>query len=168
MLVVDSHYKYIKKEVVKRMAITSHSVIIPTSVEKVWEYVSRIENWAVMVPAYKEHEQIDEQKSVWTFEGNIKGFKKTVKMELNVTEFHEPSTIRFELEGLTDNFTGSGKFTAEETAGQTTMTGTIEVNAGGLTGAVFTPVIKMVLPKVTTRLTEKIARQIKQEKVPVL
>ena len=167
MLVVDSHYKYIKKEVVKRMAIASHSVIIPASVENVWEYVSQIENWAVMVPAYKEHEQIDEQKSVWTFEGNIKGFKKAVKMELNVTEFHEPSMIRFELKGVTENFTGSGKFTAEETAGQTTMTGTVEVNAGGLTGAVLTPVIKMVLPKVTTRLTEKIARQVKQEKVPV-
>ncbi|WP_225986002.1 SRPBCC family protein [Psychrobacillus glaciei] len=168
MLMVDLHYKYIKKEVVKCMALASHSVIIPTSVENVWEYVSQIENWAIMVPAYKEHEQIDEQKSVWTFEGNFKGFKKTVKMELNVTEFHEPSTIRFALKGLTDNFTGSGKFTAEEMAGQTAMTGTIEVNTGGLTGAVLTPVVKMVLPKVTTRLTEKIARQVKREEVSVL
>ncbi|MFJ7935606.1 SRPBCC family protein [Sporosarcina sp. NPDC096371] len=150
------------------MAIASHSVSIPTSVGNVWEYVSKIENWAVMVPAYKEHEQMDEQKSVWTFEGNFKGFKKTVQMELNITEFQEPSVIRFELKGLTDNFTGSGQFTAEETAGQTTMTGTVEVNAGGLTGAVLTPVIKMVLPKVTTRLTEKIARQVKREEVPAL
>ena len=150
------------------MAIASHSLVIPASGENVWEYVSQIENWATMVPAYKEHEQIDEQQSVWTFEGNFKGFKKTVKMELNITEFHGPSIIRFEIKGLTDNFTGSGKFAAEETAGQTTMTGTIEVNAGGLTGAVLTPVLKMVLPKVTTRLTEKIARQIKLEKVLAL
>ena len=150
------------------MAIASHSVNISTSVENVWEYVSQIENWATMVPAYKEHEQIDEKRSVWTFEGNFKGLKKAVKMELNITEFNEPSIIRFELKGLTDNFTGSGKFTAEETAGQTTMTGTIEVNAGGLTGAVLTPVIKMVLPKVTTRLTEKIARQVKLAEVPAL
>ena len=157
----------IEKKVVKRMAIASHSVNISASVENVWEYVSQIENWATMVPAYKEHEQIDEQKSVWTFEGNFKGLKKTVKMELDITEFHAPSTIRFELKGLTDNFTGSGQFTAEETAGQTTMTGTVEVNAGGLSGAVLSPVLKMVLPKVTSRLTEKIARQIKQDKVLV-
>ncbi|MFS0576428.1 SRPBCC family protein [Sporosarcina sp. 179-K 3D1 HS] len=150
------------------MALASHSVIIPTSVENVWNYVSQIENWATLVPAYKEHEQINEHLSVWTFEGNFKGLKKTVKMELDITEFQEPSTIRFELKGLTDNFTGSGEFTAEETAEETTMTGTIEVNAGGLTGAVLTPVIKMVLPKVTTRLTEKIARQVKQAEVPVL
>ena len=142
------------------MAIASHSVVISAPVENVWEYVSQVENWATMVPAYKEHEQIDEKKSIWVFEGNFKGIKKTVKMELNVTEFDEPSIIRFELKGLTDNFTGSGRFTAEETAGETTMTGTIEVNAGGLTGAMLTPVIKMVLPKVTTRLTEKMARQI--------
>ena len=100
------------------MAIASHSVVISTPVENVWNYVSQIENWATMVPAYKEHEQIDEQKSIWTFEGNFKGFKKTVKMELDVTEFDEPSNIRFELKGLTENFTGSGKFTAEETAGE--------------------------------------------------
>lgn len=158
---VDKFRRKIKKRVVKSMAVASHSVEIPSSVETVWEYVSQIENWATMVPAYKEHEQIDEEKSIWTFEGSFKGLKKTVKMELNVTEFDEPSIIRFELKGLTENFTGSGKFTAEETAEVTTMTGTIEVKAGGLTGAVLTPVIKMVLPKVTTRLTEKIARQIK-------
>lgn len=150
------------------MAIASHSVIIPASVEKVWNYVSQIENWATLVPAYKEHEQIDEQKSIWTFEGNLKGFKKTVKMELTITEFQEPSIIRFELNGITDNFTGSGKFTAEETAGETSMTGTIEVNAGGLTGAMLSPVIKMVLPKVTSRLTEKIARQINRVEASVL
>ena len=151
------------------MAIASHSVNIPASVDNVWNYVSQIENWATMVPAYKEHEQLDEQTSVWTFEGNFKGFTKTVKMELTITEFHEPSMIRFELNGITDNFTGSGEFTAEETtAGETTMIGTVEVNAGGLTGAVLSPVIKMVLPKVTTRLTEKIARQINRVEASVL
>lgn len=149
-----------QKKVVKQMAVASHSVTIPVAVEKVWDYVSKIEHWATMVPAYKEHEQIDERKSIWTFEGSFKGLKKTVKMELNIIEWNEPSSIKFELKGLTDNFTGSGKFTAEGTAEHTTMTGIIEVNAGGLSGAVLTPVIKMVLPKVTMHLTEKIARHI--------
>ncbi len=158
----------IEKKVVKRMAIASHSVNISASVENVWEYVSQIENWATLVPAYKEHEQIDEKESQFGhLKGISKGLKKTVKMELDITEFHAPSTIRFELKGLTENFTGSGQFTAEETAGQTTMTGTVEVNAGGLSGAVLSPVLKMVLPKVTVRLQKKIARQIKQDKVLV-
>lgn len=142
------------------MATASHSVEIPVNVETVWNYVSKIEKWATLVPAYKEHEQIDDSKSIWTLEGSMKGITKTVKMELNIVEFNEPSNIKFELKGLTDNFAGSGRFTAEEMAGKTTITGIVEVNAGGLSGAVLTPMIKLVLPKVTTRLTEKIARQI--------
>lgn len=147
------------------MAQASHTVTVPASIENVWDFVSKIEQWATLVPAYKEHEQIDEKKSVWTFEGSMKGLKKTVKMELDIIEFNAPNNIKFTLKGLTDNFTGSGQFQAEETAGGTEMTGTVEVNAGGISGAVLTPMIKMVLPKVTTRLTEKIARTI-QSTVP--
>lgn len=147
------------------MAQASHTVTVPTNIENVWDFVSKIEQWATLVPAYKEHEQIDEKKSVWTFEGSMKGLKKTVQMELEIVEFNEPNNIKFTLKGLTDNFTGSGQFQAEEIAEGTKMTGTVEVNAGGISGAVLTPMIKMVLPKVTTRLTEKIARTI-QSKVP--
>ena len=140
------------------MAQATHSVIVPLSVETVWNFVSQIENWATLVPAYKEHEQIDDKKSVWTFEGNMKGIKKTVKMELEIIEFSEPNNIKFTLTGLTDNFKGSGQFQAEEVDGGTNMIGTVEAAAGGISGAVLNPMIKMVLPKVTTRLTEKIAR----------
>ena len=140
------------------MAQATHSVIVPLNVETVWNFVSRIENWATLVPAYKEHEQIDDKKSIWTFEGSMKGIKKTVKMELEIIEFNEPNNIKFTLTGLTDNFKGSGQFQAEEIAGGTNMIGTVEANAGGISGAVLNPMIKMVLPKVTTRLTEKIAR----------
>ena len=142
------------------MAQATHSVTVPVSVDTVWNFVSKIEKWATLVPAYKEHEQIDDKKSVWTFEGNMKGIKKTVKMELEIIEFSEPNNIKFTLTGLTENFKGSGQFQAEEVAGGTKMTGTVEATAGGISGAVLNPMIKMVLPKVTTRLTEKIARTI--------
>ena len=142
------------------MAQATHSVTVPLSVDTVWNFVSKIEKWATLVPAYKEHEQIDDKKSVWTFEGNMKGIKKTVKMELEIIEFNEPNNIKFTLTGLTENFKGSGQFQAEEVAGGTNMIGTVEATAGGISGAVLNPMIKMVLPKVTTRLTEKIARTI--------
>lgn len=142
------------------MAQASHSVKVPADISTVWDFVSNIEQWATLVPAYKEHEAVDQNKSIWTFEGSMKGIKKTVKLELNITELTEPSHIKFELKGLTENFSGSGQFQAEEVDGGTLMTSTVEVNPGGLTGAVLTPMIKLVLPKVTTRLTEKIARTI--------
>lgn len=140
------------------MAQASHTVQVPVSVEKVWAFVSNLEKWAKLVPAYKDCKKIDDKKSVWTFEGNLKGIKKTVEVELNIVELDEPNNIKFEFKGINENFSGSGQFQAVAQGDGTSMTGTVEAEAGGLAKVALNPVIKMVLPKVTTRLTEKIAR----------
>ena len=142
------------------MAQASHSVTVPASQDKVWSFVSRFEKWATMVPGYKAHEQQDENTSIWTFEGNMKGIKKTVQVELSIVEFNEPSEIKFTFKGITENFSGSGTFTTEADGNSTKMTGTVEAEAGGIAKVALNPMIKMLLPKVTTRLTEKIGRSI--------
>lgn len=142
------------------MAQASHAVQIPVAQEKVWAFVSKIEKWATLVPAYKEHKQIDEQTSHWTFEGSFKGLSKKIELEIKIVEMNEPTNIKFQIKGLSDNFSGGGEFRAEAKDGGTLMTGTVEIAAGGLSGAVLTPAIKVLLPKITTRLTEKIARHI--------
>ena len=142
------------------MATGIHTVEIPADVQAVWDYVSDLEKWATTVPAYKEHEIINDKQSIWTFEGNVKGIKKTIQAQVDITEWNEPSMIKFEIKGLSDKFTGSGLFSAEEVNGKTTMTGKVEVNAGGLSGAVLSPIIKWAVPKVASRLTESIARKI--------
>lgn len=142
------------------MAQASHSIQIPVSQDKVWSFVSRIEKWATLVPAYKEHQAVDANTSNWTFEGNFKGLSKKVELEIKIVEVNEPNNIKFEIKGLSDNFKGGGEFKAEAKDGGTYMTATVEITAGGLSGAVLNPAIKMLLPKITTRLTEKIGRTI--------
>jgi carbon monoxide dehydrogenase subunit G len=142
------------------LAQASHTVQLPVGQDKVWSFVSKIEQWATMVPAYKAHKEIDANTSVWTFEGSMKGMKKTVEMEITIVEMNDPSDIRFEMKGLSDNFSGKGHFHAEPSGNGTAMTLTVDASAGGLTGAVLSPMIKLVLPKVTTKLTEKIGRKI--------
>ncbi|MER2128579.1 SRPBCC family protein [Solibacillus sp.] len=142
------------------MAQASHAVQIPVAQEKVWAFVSKIEKWATLVPAYKEHKQVDDQTSHWTFEGNFKGLSKKIELEIKIVEMNEPTNIKFQIKGLSDNFSGGGEFKAEAKDGGTLMTGIVEISAGGLSGAVLTPAIKVLLPKITTRLTEKIARHI--------
>src|SRR5690606_23599152 len=142
------------------MATGTHTVVVPVDVQAVWDYLSDFERWAKTVPAYKEHEIINDTQSIWTFEGKVKGIKKTIRAQVDITEWNEPSNIKFEIKGLSDNFTGSGHFTAEDLNGKTSMTGTVEVNAGGLSNAVLTPIIKWAVPKVASRLTESLARKI--------
>ena len=142
------------------LAQASHTVQLPVGQDTVWSFVSKIEKWATMVPAYKGHKEVDAKTSIWTFEGSMKGMKKTVEIEITIVEMTEPSDIRFEIKGLSDNFSGTGHFHADAVGDGTAMTLTVDVSAGGLTGAVLTPMIKLVLPKVTTKLTEKIGRKI--------
>ncbi|MDQ6594949.1 CoxG family protein [Bacillus salipaludis] len=142
------------------MATGTHTVEIPVDVHTVWDYVSDLEKWATSVPAYKEHEIINDRQSIWTFEGSVKSIKKTIQAQVDITEWNEPSNIKFEIKGLSDKFTGSGHFTADDVNGKTTMTCTVNVQAGGLSGAVLSPIIKWAVPKVASRLTESIARKI--------
>lgn len=142
------------------MAQASHSVTVPVNVDQVWSFVSKTEKWATMVPGYTAHEEKNDTTSIWTFEGNMKGIKKTVQVELEIVEVVEPNHIKFNFKGITDNFSGSGKFGAETADNGTKMTGTVDAEAGGIAKVALNPVIKMVLPKVVERLTEKIARSL--------
>lgn len=144
----------------EKLATGTHTVAVPVDVKAIWDYVSDFEKWATTVPAYKEHEIINDQQSIWTFEGKVKGLKKTIHAQVDIIEWNEPSNIKFQLKGLSDHFIGSGHFTVEEVNGETIMTCTVEVRAGGLSGTVLTPIIKMSIQKVATRLTESIARKI--------
>ena len=64
----------------------------------------------------------------------MKGIKKTIQAQVDITEWNEPSNIKFELKGLSDNFTGSGHFTAEDVDGKTTMTCKVERQCRGNIG----------------------------------
>lgn len=86
------------------MATGTHTVEIPVDVQAVWDYVSDLEKWATTVPAYKEHKLINDMQSIWTFEGKVKGIKKTIEVQVDITEWNEPSNIKFELKGLSDVF----------------------------------------------------------------
>lgn len=47
----------------------------------------------------------------------MKGIRKTIQTQVDITEWNEPSPIKFEIKGLTDKFTASGLFSAEEVNG---------------------------------------------------
>lgn len=92
----------------------------------------------------------------------MKGIKKTVQVELEIIELAEPNRIKFNFKGITENFSGSGEFVAEEEGNGTKMTGTVEAEAGGIAKVALNPMIKMLLPKVVERLTEKIGRTLQK------
>ena len=146
----------------------THTVEIPVPIEKIWEFVADMNKWAPLVPGYIEHELLSERQSTWKFKGDLGFMKKTVKLQIDIKEWIEPTKVTFDLKGLSDNFTGGGYFEAEKIDDDSTkMTGHLDITAGGMMGAMINSILKNFVPETATELTETIASKIKEINVLV-
>ena len=101
------------------------------------------------------------KQSTWTFKGDIGIMQKTVKLQIDITEWKEPTLVTFDLTGLNENFAGNGYFKAEAISNsQTLMHGNLNIAAKGMKGPVINTVLKSFVPKTAENLTEAIAEEI--------
>ncbi|MCG3088976.1 CoxG family protein [Sporosarcina cyprini] len=141
----------------------THTVELQVPIENIWNFVSDMNNWAPLVPGYIEHEILSEKQSTWKFKGDLGFMKKTVKLQIDIQEWIEPSKVTFDLKGLSDNFTGGGYFEAERISDSATrMTGHLDITAGGMMGAMINTILKNFVPETAQQLTEAIAGKINE------
>lgn len=141
----------------------THTAQLEVPIEKVWDFVSDMNRWAPLVPGYIEHEIISDKQSTWTFKGDIGIMQKTVKLQIDITEWTEPSRVTFDLTGLNENFAGNGYFTATATSDTTTeMVGFLDITAKGMMGPMINAILKNFVPKTAEDLTKAIANKIEE------
>ena len=143
------------------MPQATHTLEIPLSIEKVWGFVHDMNNWAPLVPDYMDHEILSDRQSTWSFKGDLGIVKKAVKLQIDITEWNEPSEVKFDLKGLSDKFNGSGHFIAEVIdENNTKMSGHLDITAEGMLGQVTNQVLGKLVPKTAKELTEAIAEKL--------
>lgn len=146
------------------MPAGTHTVELDVGIQDIWNFVSDMDRWAPLVPGYIEHEIISENQSTWTFKGDIGIMQKTVKLQIDITEWDEPTTVTFDLTGLNENFAGNGYFEAESISEEKTkMTGHLDITAKGMMGPMINAILKNFVPKTAEELTEAVAGQINKE-----
>lgn len=129
----------------------------------VWNFVSDMNKWAPLVPGYIEHQILNEKQSTWTFKGDIGIMQKTVKLQIDITEWKEPTLVTFDLTGVSENFAGNGYFEAESiTDSKTKMTGNLDITAKGMMGPMINTILKSFVPKTAEDLTKAIANKIEE------
>lgn len=140
-----------------------HDIELDLPISTIWEFVSVMDKWAPLVPGYISHEIINDRQSTWTFMGDIGIMKKKVSLKIDITEWIEPSTVKFNLTGINENFAGEGYFLAEALGEQRTkMTGSLDITAKGVMGPMINTILKTFVPKTTTDLAEAIANRINE------
>ena len=135
-----------------------HEMKVDLPIEKVWSFISDMDNWAPLVPGYLEHDILNDRQSTWKFIGEIGVVQKTVHLKIDIIKWQEPSKVTFNLSGLNENFKGNGYFEAlaiDER--QTEITGYLDITAKGLMGPMINSVLRSLVPKTTKELTEATA-----------
>lgn len=146
------------------MPAGTHTVELDVGIQDIWNFVSDMDRWAPLVPGYIEHEIISDEQSTWTFKGDIGIMQKTVKLQIDITKWDEPTTVTFDLTGLNENFGGNGYFEAESISeDRTKMTGHLDITAKGMMGPMINAILKNFVPKTAEELTVAVANQINKE-----
>ncbi len=139
----------------------THELEIALPIEKIWEFVSDMNRWAPLVPGYIEHEILSETQSTWIFKGDIGIMQKIVKLQIDITEWREPTLVTFDLKGLNENFAGEGYFQADAISeSKTKMTGNLDIASKGMMAPMINTILKNFVPKTAEDLTKAIAAEI--------
>ncbi|EJL46425.1 hypothetical protein BAG01nite_34910 [Brevibacillus agri] len=140
-----------------------HDIELPLPIGTIWEFVSVLENWVPLVPGYISHEVIHERRVTWTFTGDIGIMKKQISLQVDITEWNEPTEVKFTLTGINENFTGEGYFRAEALGEERTkMTGFLDITAKGLKAPMVNSILKSHVPQLTTDLAEAVASRMRE------
>ncbi len=127
-----------------------HQVEVDLSINKVWDFVKDMDNWAPLIPGYIQHRKFTNRQSTWEFYSNIGFIKKKISLMITIKEWIEPTKVTFHLKGENEGLSGEGYFLAESIdKNKTKITGALEITAGGAMGPVVNAVLKTHLPKVT-------------------
>lgn len=141
----------------------THTKELDLSIDKIWDFVSDMNKWAPLVPGYIEHEILNEKQSTWTFTGDIGIMQKTIKLQIDITEWNEPTLVSFKLKGLNENFTGNGYFKATLLSNdQTNIEGHLGITAKGVMGPMINQILKSFVPKMAKDFTDSVTNKIEE------
>lgn len=140
-----------------------HHVELSLNNEVVWDFLKDYNNWAPLVSGYIGHEVQSDSQFTWIFSADLGFTKKTIKLQVDVSELTAPTDVKFQLKGLSDNFNGSGYFKLEaKEESSTDLTGNLDLSAGGMMGMMINSVLESFVPKMTKELMESISAKLSE------
>ena len=142
-----------------------HNGEIALNQEVVWEFLKDYNNWAPLVSGYIGHDVQSDSQFTWIFSADLGFTKKTIKLQVDISELVSPTDVKFQLKGLSDNFSGNGYFKTTPKAETTEITGCLDLSAGGMMGMMINSVLENFMPKMTKELVEAISLKLTEPSV---
>ena len=136
------------------------SRMVRADVDRTWDLVKEIDNWAKLIPGYQHHEKLDDRRSRWTVRGEVGVLARTVELEVAITEWVEKTRVRFEITGISEMASGNGVFHLLGVGSRIGEGAASEGGAGGAAGDLLTV-------SWLTRLLCRIRRSLSRRRVDI-
>ena len=143
------------------MPKATHTVALPVSTDTVWNFLKSYDHWAPLIPGYIAHDAQNDTQFVWIFTADLGFTKKTIKLQVEITALIEPTEVKFDLKGLSDNFNGDGFLKVDGNQ----LAGSLDLAAGGMMGMMINSVLEGFVPKATTQFVDAIATKLHETEV---
>lgn len=92
------------------MPAVTHTAALDAPTEQVWNFVRSFDNWAAFIDGYQDHEVLSDTRSTWSIKGTAGAVTRTVKFDVEITEWIEGDRVEFALIGRSEPLTGNGRF----------------------------------------------------------
>jgi carbon monoxide dehydrogenase subunit G len=133
------------------MPEVERSTVIQLDLQTVWPFVADMNQWAADIPGYCHHTTLSERESLWRIKGDVGMLSREADLRVLITEWSEPSCVRFTLEGTEEPISGTGTFTTQaQDLDNTTLGFALTLNAGGP----LAPVINVLLNTQLERIVD--------------
>lgn len=129
------------------MPVSQRDLHIQAPMERVWSFVTALDNVAKCMPGYQRHEVINERDSVWYLKGDVGIFQKTVAFHAHIESMErDTGTVRFVLAGRGENLRGQGCFKAHPEGDGVAVHLELSLEGGGLKGPLVNALLATTLP----------------------
>lgn len=144
------------------MIEAQHTATVEVPLQRVWDYVIDIRNWADLMPGLQDCEIIDDDNSRWILKVGVGGMVRTVKVAVHVEEWAGPGRARFSFKLEGDPVQGGGTYTAAAQGDGTEFTLAIQVVGSGPVAPMWEALGRPVLPTFVKAFADKLKGKIEE------
>lgn len=143
------------------MIETEKSICIDADIERVWDYVQDIRQWANLFPGCRECTVIDANDSRWILKVGAGGLVRTVNVLVHIDEWAGPERVDFSYQLDGDPVEGGGSYIASRKAdGETEITLKVRVAGSGSMAPMWEAISRPLLPQLAKSFAGRLKAEI--------